>query len=200
VSKEKKGKIVDARCRDLTNSAVCEKGREEPGSVEVCNWHEVCCWKFKIYSGASMSINLDLGQIGTGKSYTPRNMDISRCLAIWSRERGLSIFRRPKDGKAFPNVDGSGTDFTCQMPFVDVIIYSFHYLLDPKVADQVSKELSRDAIVVFDEAHNIGTLIFPFKLMEALRPSFVSSRQCLHRISEHRPYPAHAGFSCTKCW
>lgn len=44
------------------------------------------------------------------------------------------------------------------MPFVDVIIYSFHYLLDPKVADQVSKEMSKDAIVVFDEAHNIGSL------------------------------------------
>jgi DNA excision repair protein ERCC-2 len=42
------------------------------------------------------------------------------------------------------------------LPIVDVIIYSFHYLLDPKVADQVSKELSKDAIVVFDEAHNIG--------------------------------------------
>lgn len=43
-----------------------------------------------------------------------------------------------------------------QMPFVDIIIYSFHYLLDPKVAQQVSKEMSKDAIVVFDEAHNIG--------------------------------------------
>lgn len=42
------------------------------------------------------------------------------------------------------------------MPFVDVVIYSFHYLLDPKVAEQVSKEMSKDAIVVFDEAHNIG--------------------------------------------
>lgn len=42
------------------------------------------------------------------------------------------------------------------MPFVDIIIYSFHYLLDPKVAEQVSKEMSKDAIVVFDEAHNIG--------------------------------------------
>ena len=42
------------------------------------------------------------------------------------------------------------------MPFVDVIIYSFPYLIDPKVAEQVSKELSKDAIVVFDEAHNIG--------------------------------------------
>lgn len=42
------------------------------------------------------------------------------------------------------------------MPYVDVIIYSFHYLLDPKVAEQVSQELSKEAIVIFDEAHNIG--------------------------------------------
>lgn len=42
------------------------------------------------------------------------------------------------------------------MPFADVIIYSFHYLLDPKIAEQVSKEMSKEAIVVFDEAHNIG--------------------------------------------
>jgi hypothetical protein len=42
VSKEKKGKVVDARCRDLTNSAVCEKGRANPGSVDLCDWHEVC--------------------------------------------------------------------------------------------------------------------------------------------------------------
>jgi DNA excision repair protein ERCC-2 len=42
------------------------------------------------------------------------------------------------------------------LPYVNVVIYSFHYLLDPKVAEQVSKEMSKDAIVVFDEAHNIG--------------------------------------------
>lgn len=47
-----------------------------------------------------------------------------------------------------------------QISFVDVIIYSFHYLLDPKVAEQVSKEMSKDSIVVFDEAHNIGSF-FP---------------------------------------
>jgi Rad3-related DNA helicase len=28
--------------------------------------------------------------------------------------------------------------------------------LDPKIADVVSKELSRSSVVVFDEAHNIG--------------------------------------------
>ena len=49
VSKEKKGKVVDARCRDLTNSAVCQKGRENPGSVDLCDWHEV---RFHPYRGS----------------------------------------------------------------------------------------------------------------------------------------------------
>nr|XP_005900409.2 PREDICTED: TFIIH basal transcription factor complex helicase XPD subunit [Bos mutus] len=38
----------------------------------------------------------------------------------------------------------------------NVVVYSYHYLLDPKIADLVSKELARKAVVVFDEAHNIG--------------------------------------------
>ena len=40
----------------------------------------------------------------------------------------------------------------------NVIIYSYHYLLDPKIAERVSKELSKDCIVVFDEAHNIDNV------------------------------------------
>jgi len=40
VSQSKKGKVADAMCRDLTNSWVCEKGRNDPGSVELCDWHE----------------------------------------------------------------------------------------------------------------------------------------------------------------
>ena len=39
----------------------------------------------------------------------------------------------------------------------DIIVYSYHYLLDPKIAELVSKELSKTSVVVFDEAHNIGT-------------------------------------------
>ncbi|KAE8228728.1 hypothetical protein CF326_g6331, partial [Tilletia indica] len=40
VSRERRGKVVDARCRDMTNAWVCSKGREEPGSVELCTYHE----------------------------------------------------------------------------------------------------------------------------------------------------------------
>jgi len=64
--------------------------------------------------------------------------------------------------------DNEETDSPFKMPFVDVIIYSFHYLLDPKVAEQVSKEMSKDSIVVFDEAHNIGA-----------QRGFHTSRPCL---------------------
>ena len=45
------------------------------------------------------------------------------------------------------------------MGYADVIIYSYHYMLDPKIADLISKELDKDSIVVFDEAHNIGMFI-----------------------------------------
>lgn len=41
VSQERKGKVVDARCRDMTSAWACEKGRQNPGSVELCDFHEV---------------------------------------------------------------------------------------------------------------------------------------------------------------
>jgi DNA excision repair protein ERCC-2 len=44
------------------------------------------------------------------------------------------------------------------MQFCNVIIYSYHYLLDPKIAERVSRELSGDCIVVLDEAHNIDNV------------------------------------------
>ena len=43
-----------------------------------------------------------------------------------------------------------------QISQAQIVVYSYYYLIDPKVADQVSKELSKTSVVVFDEAHNIG--------------------------------------------
>jgi len=69
------------------------------------------------------------------------------------------------------------------MPFVDVIIYSFHYLLDPKVADQVSRELSKDAIVVFDEAHNIGIFFVDIDQNTWLIGHFRPDNVCIESLS-----------------
>ncbi|MBN3290284.1 ERCC2 helicase, partial [Polypterus senegalus] len=40
----------------------------------------------------------------------------------------------------------------------NIVIYSYHYLLDPKIADLVSKELAKKSVIVFDEAHNIDNV------------------------------------------
>jgi DNA excision repair protein ERCC-2 len=149
VSKEKKGKVVDARCRDLTNSATCEKGRADPGSVELCDWHE----------------NLGKGEPG---SLIPPG--------IWTL---ADVLQHGRENKTCPY-------FTVRrmMPFVDVIIYSFHYLLDPKVAEQVSKELSKDAIVVFDEAHNIDNVCIESLSIDLTRPMLDSAARSVVKLGE----------------
>ena len=49
----------------------------------------------------------------------------------------------------------------------NVVVYNFSYLLDPKVANIVSKQLDRDSIVVFDESHNVDNVC-----IEALSVNF----------------------------
>lgn len=39
-----------------------------------------------------------------------------------------------------------------------IVVYSYHYLLDPKIAEFVSKEMAKTSVVVFDEAHNIDNV------------------------------------------
>ena len=46
--------------------------------------------------------------------------------------------------------------FLLQIAHANIVVYSYHYLLDPKIAEVVSKEISKTSVVVFDEAHNIG--------------------------------------------
>jgi len=42
--------------------------------------------------------------------------------------------------------------------FSNVVVYNYQYLLDPKVSGIISRELERECIVVFDEAHNIDNV------------------------------------------
>lgn len=70
------------------------------------------------------------------------------------------------------------------MPYVDVIIYSFHYLLDPKVAEQVSQHLSKEAIVVFDEAHNIDNVCIESLSIDLTRPMLDSAARSVAKIGD----------------
>ncbi|QDZ25410.1 DNA repair helicase Rad3 [Chloropicon primus] len=42
--------------------------------------------------------------------------------------------------------------------YANVIVYNYQYMLDPKVSSLVSRELERECVVVFDEAHNIDNV------------------------------------------
>ena len=42
--------------------------------------------------------------------------------------------------------------------YANVVVYNYQYLLDPKVSSLVSRELEKECVVVFDEAHNIDNV------------------------------------------
>ncbi|KAJ8102957.1 hypothetical protein POJ06DRAFT_280185 [Lipomyces tetrasporus] len=122
VKREKKGTVVDERCRSLTSSFVMEKKRAgEP--VELCDYHE------NLYE------------------LEPHDLIPE---GVWTFDELLKYCEKTKQCPYFT--------VRRMMPFVNVIIYSFHYLLDPKIAERVSKELSKDSIIIFDEAHNIDNV------------------------------------------
>ena len=37
----------------------------------------------------------------------------------------------------------------------NVVVYNYQYMLDPKISGLVSREMEKESVVVFDEAHNI---------------------------------------------
>lgn len=149
VAKERKGKVVDARCRDMTSAWACEKGRKEPGSVELCDFHE------------------ELGKMEPGH-LVPRGVWTLEDVKEYGREKGVCPYFAVRR----------------MLPFVDIIIYSFHYLLDPKIAEQVSKEMSKDAIVVFDEAHNIDNVCIESLSIDLTRPMLDSAYRSINQLSD----------------
>ncbi|KAI5806269.1 DNA repair helicase RAD3 [Geopyxis carbonaria] len=122
VKQERKGEIVDARCRSMTAGFVKEK-KAKGEDVELCEYHE----------------NLD--KLEAHNLLPPGVYTFDGLLKYCQANMQCPYFTARR-----------------MMPFCDVVIYSYHYLLDPKIAERVSRELSKDCIVVFDEAHNIDNV------------------------------------------
>ncbi len=123
VRQERKGVVVDEKCRRMTSGAA--KARKEAGdeSAELCVYHE----------------NLYLKD---QKDLIPPGIYTFKTLTEYCEEEKQCPY------------------FTVRrmLQYCNIIIYSYHYLLDPKIAERVSKELSKDSIVIFDEAHNIDNV------------------------------------------
>ncbi|CAD6621674.1 CEI_1a_G0016080.mRNA.1.CDS.1 [Saccharomyces cerevisiae] len=156
VSKERKGTVVDEKCRRMTNGQAKKKLEEDPeANVELCEYHE------NLY-------NIEV------EDYLPKGVFSFEKLLKYCEEKTLCpyfIVRR-------------------MISLCNIIIYSYHYLLDPKIAERVSNEVSKDSIVIFDEAHNIDNVCIESLSLDlttdALRRATRGANALDERISEVR--------------
>mmetsp|Transcript_1344 Transcript_1344/g.4008 ORF Transcript_1344/g.4008 Transcript_1344/m.4008 type:complete len:762 (-) Transcript_1344:362-2647(-) len=63
-----------------------------------------------------------------------------------------------------------------------VIVYNYQYMLDPKVAGMVTRELEKESVVVFDEAHNIDNICIEALSVELHRNKLDAAQRCVTRL------------------
>lgn len=68
--------------------------------------------------------------------------------------------------------------------FANVIVYSYQYLLDPKVAGIISKELQKESVIVFDEAHNIDNVCIEALSVSVRRVTLEGANRNLNKIRQ----------------
>ncbi|CCE79536.1 Piso0_001608 [Millerozyma farinosa CBS 7064] len=133
VSKEPKGVVVDEKCRRITNGQLKQQIENGKVSEEDQKRHpetkQLCSYHEELN---------DMEQ----HNLIPAGVYSFDALTNYCKARGTCPY------------------FTVRrmIPYCNIIIYSYHYLLDPKIAERVSKDISRDSIIIFDEAHNIDNV------------------------------------------
>eukprot|EP00116_Pleurobrachia_bachei_P000293 sb/3460555/ len=60
----------------------------------------------------------------------------------------------------------------------NIVVFSYHYMLDPKIAELVTKNLTSQACIIFDEAHNIDNVCIDSM-------SLVITRKTLERAKDN---------------
>jgi DNA excision repair protein ERCC-2 len=144
---------VDAACRSMTASWV--RNRAEQGhTVKLCDF-------FEGYQKAGSE-----GGDGAGGGAGLRGIYTLEDLRKLGRERGWCPY------------------FTARQVIAQstVVVYNYQYLLDPKIAGIVSKEMEDKSIVVFDEAHNIDNVCIESLSVSLDRPVLESAEQNLGRL------------------
>ncbi|KAL8136693.1 hypothetical protein V2J09_002694 [Rumex salicifolius] len=68
--------------------------------------------------------------------------------------------------------------------FANVVVYSYQYLLDPKVAGIISKEMEKECVVVFDEAHNIDNVCIEALSVSIRRQTLEGATRNINRMSQ----------------
>ncbi|MCO5559243.1 hypothetical protein L7F22_012838 [Adiantum nelumboides] len=149
VGKERKGKVVDARCRDMTSAWACERGEKGAGER------------------GAVRLSRGAGQDGARKPSSSGCLDPRGGQRVRQRQGRLSLFRHSAH---------------------DALRRHYHLFVPlparSKVAEQVSKEMSKDAIVVFDEAHNIDNVCIESLSIDLTRPMLDSAYRSINQLSD----------------
>eukprot|EP00834_Sanchytrium_tribonematis_P002000 NODE_55_length_29507_cov_0.809712.p3 type:complete len:560 gc:universal NODE_55_length_29507_cov_0.809712:16041-14362(-) len=66
----------------------------------------------------------------------------------------------------------------------NVVVYSYHYLLDPKISELVSKDLPKESIVIMDESHNIDSVCIESMSVDIGRSTLENSAKSLITLQE----------------
>ena len=64
----------------------------------------------------------------------------------------------------------------------NVVVYNYQYMLDPRVAGLVTRELEKESIVVFDEGHNIDNICIEALSVELDDKSLRAAERCAKRL------------------
>lgn len=68
--------------------------------------------------------------------------------------------------------------------FANVVVYNYQYLLDPKVSGIISREMQKECVVVFDEAHNIDNVCIEALSVNIRQQTLEGATRNLNKISQ----------------
>ena len=131
VIQESDREAVDAACRSMTASWVLERAakQQQQHTDSSDNTIETCPF-YDSFHAAGESTSLPSGVY-----------DLDQ-LKQWGRKQGWCPYYLTRQAINHANI----------------LVFNYQYMLDPKVAKMVSKELEAESIIVFDEAHNIDSV------------------------------------------
>ncbi|CAN3363540.1 general transcription and DNA repair factor IIH helicase subunit XPD/Rad3p [Diutina catenulata] len=159
ISKERKGNTVDEKCRRITNGQLKEK--IEQGRVTEDQQ------RLAPESSALCAYHENLNDMEPHE-YLPNGVFSFDGLIKYCQDRTICPY------------------FTVRrmLGYCNVIIYSYHYLLDPKIAERVSAELSKDSIIIFDEAHNIDNVCIESLSLDLTDDTLKRATRGANRLSD----------------
>ncbi|KAJ6335988.1 hypothetical protein OIU78_012566 [Salix suchowensis] len=135
---------------------------------------------------------LAIGTASWVRALSAENPNIETCEFFENYERTASGAVLPpgvytlQDLRAFGKEKGWCPYFLARhmVQLANVVVYSYQYLLDPKVAGIISKEMQKESVVVFDEAHNIDNVCIEALSVSVRRQTLDGASRNISRIEQ----------------